>query len=398
MPSRVMILKPTILVFNKFYLPGYRAGGPVRTLVNVVAGLGDEFNFHIVTLDRDVGDSEPYSGVKTGVWTPIEKAKVLYLAESELSVNQLAILVARLSPDLLYLNSFFDPTFTQRILWARRWGKITGIPVVIAPRGEFSAGALRLKQWKKRAYLQVSRVAGLYSGLIWHASSPLEQAAILRELSFVTEDQVQVALDLPPMEATARPEPHVRRTGEPLKLCFLSRISPMKNLDFALRALMHIEADVVLTIYGPKSEPAYWADCERLIAALPANVRVDEAGELHPTEVKARLAQHDLFLFPTRGENYGHVIHEALMAGLPVLISDQTPWQQVVDRGVGWVLSLDSELAFARQIDDYAAWPATQVAEIKGRAQAYAQEVATRPEVIDANRQLFLSAMGRVVS
>ncbi len=78
--------------------------------------------------------------------------------------------------------------------------------------------------------------------------------------------------------------------------------------------------------------------------------------------------------------------------------SDQTPWQQVVERGVGWVLPLDNELAFARQIDDFAAWPAPRVMKIKGLAQAYAHEVATRPEVIDANRQLFLTALGRVAS
>jgi hypothetical protein len=49
--------KPTILILNEYYLPGYKAGGPIRSISNLVSWLGDDFNFKIITTDRDYLDS-----------------------------------------------------------------------------------------------------------------------------------------------------------------------------------------------------------------------------------------------------------------------------------------------------------------------------------------------------
>ena len=57
------IRRVTVLVFIGYYLPGYKAGGPVRSIANVVETLGDEFEFRIVTSDRDLLDEVPYPGI-----------------------------------------------------------------------------------------------------------------------------------------------------------------------------------------------------------------------------------------------------------------------------------------------------------------------------------------------
>lgn len=162
----------------------------------------------------------------------------------------------------------------------------------------------------------------------------------------------------------------------------------MKNLDFALQALARAKTDLVFTIFGPKSDPNYWSKCESIISTLPTHIRVSYAGELLPGNVRVTLSKHDLFLFPTRGENYGHVIHEALGAGLPVLISDQTPWSDVAERKVGWAHSLTDIDAFASSIDEFASWGGQRVMETKYLAMAYAWERATSAEVIEANIRL----------
>lgn len=382
-----------ILVFTRFYLPGYRAGGPIRTLINMVDRLSDDFSFHIVTQDRDAGEREPYPEVVRDGWVAVGRAKVLYLDPAGVSLRRLIDLVAATSPDAIYLNSFFDPTFTQRILWARRLGRLGKTPVVLAPRGEFSAGALQLKKTKKLVFLRLSALAGLYRGLTWQASSELERADIQCHLRFVRTADIRIAMNLAPLEEPTDGAWSPRPEGEPLRVCFLSRISPKKNLDFALRVLAAVRAPVVFTVYGPKEVPPYWAQCERLIARLPANVRVDYGGSVHPDAVKRTMAQHDLFFFPTRGENYGHVIHEALHAGLPVLISDQTPWGAVAERGVGWAFSLDATIDFARTIDEVATWDAERLASVRTRATDYAREKAVSAEVLQANRAVFAAAV-----
>ena len=37
--------KLNILIFADYYLPGFKAGGPIKTLSNLVDQLGDEFHF-----------------------------------------------------------------------------------------------------------------------------------------------------------------------------------------------------------------------------------------------------------------------------------------------------------------------------------------------------------------
>lgn len=363
-------MKPKIAVFNKYYLPGYKAGGPIRTLANMVDHLGDDFDFYIVTLDRDAGDNESYPDIHHGEWNNVGNARVMYLRPETVSISTLVEIVSDLSPDAIYLNSFFDATFTQRILLARRLKKIKNIPVVLAPRGEFSQGALGINRFKKRAYLRLSSILGLYRDLIWQASSSLENQDIRRNLSFVQSSEVKEALDLAPKVSLQNIDLNTRQSDSPLRVCFLSRISPMKNLDFALKVLGEVSSSITFTIYGPKELASYWERCETLIEDLPDNVNVVYAGEVHPSNVNAELSKHDLFFFPTRGENYGHVIHEALLAGLPVLISDQTPWRDLEEHGVGWSYPLSDMPSFSSKIDE--------VAEISSE-----EQIAKRKKAVD---------------
>ena len=197
--------QPQVLAFLPAYLPGFKYGGPVRTLASMVEWLGDEIGFRIVTSDRDLGDAEPYRGIRLGVWQAVGKSQVLYLAPEELTLLRMRSIIRATPHDAMYLNSFFAPTFTIGPLLLRRLGAIPKRPVIIAPRGEFLPSALRLKRYKKRPYLAVVRPAGLYAGVTWHASSEAE-AARIRE--WVGADTEVVVLPNPlcprPLGAAAR--------------------------------------------------------------------------------------------------------------------------------------------------------------------------------------------------
>lgn len=383
--------KPVVLTFNRRYLPGYRAGGPIRTLSNMVDRLGNEIDFRIVTLDRDSGTNIPYSDILHGEWNAVGLAQVFYFQPRRVSIRKLVKLFNDVRPDVVYLNSFFDNIFTQRILWARRVGLLGNVSVILAPRGEFSSGALNLKRIKKMIYLRFAKTFSLSADLVWHASSEQERENLLRTLNFVRDKDVRVAMNLAPVEEQLEIAHKKRSNIEPLHVCFLSRISPMKNLDYALKVLMQVKSPVIFTIYGPKEITAYWEKCESLIASCPENIQVIYEGEVHPQLVKPTLAQHDLFFFPTRGENYGHVIHEALAAGLPVLISDQTPWNEVKRRDIGWVFPLSSFELFAEAIQEASNWTAEQRETIARRAQLFAIEKTTDSDVFIRNRDLFIN-------
>ena len=72
-------MKPIILTLVSGYLPGFKYGGPIRTIVNMVETLGEEFEFGIITTDKDLGESEPYPGVQLNSFNEVGKAMVYYV-------------------------------------------------------------------------------------------------------------------------------------------------------------------------------------------------------------------------------------------------------------------------------------------------------------------------------
>ncbi len=388
-----MTPKLRVLVFSGCYLPGFRAGGPISSLVNLVKALGAEVDFRIVTLDTDVGSDTPYPTVTSGVWQTVDGTEVLYLSRGAVSIRRLAAEIERHAPQLLYLNGFFEPVFTIRLMVARRLGLIRTIPVLLAPRGDCSPGALSLKRAKKAAYIRFARLAGLYRDLAWHASSAMERQDIMRVMTAVPSERVHVASVLT-AEAAAPPSPAPASSDGVLRVCFLSRISPIKNLDFALRVLATVQVPVVFTIFGPIEVSAYWAACEALFAQLPGHIRAVYAGEVPSADVRGTLAQHDLLFLPSRGESFGHVIHEALSSGVPVLTSDQTPWTDLDQHGAGWSLPLTSMAAFAQVIEAVSRRSPQEREAASARSTAYATLRADRKAAIRRTYELLSRVAG----
>lgn len=387
-----------ILALLDYFEPGYKAGGPIRTLGNMIARLGDEFEFRVITRDRDLGSAEPYPSIAVNEWSRVGKAEVFYASP----VKHLPVLLRLLrwnSCDVLYLNSFFSWKSAIVPLVLLRWGLVKDVPVVLAPRGEFSAGALELKAAKKRVYIALARMFGLCRRVIWQASSEAEAADIRRVMQCGTE-QIVVAPNLLPV-ATEEPgeckQESPRRQPGPLRIIFLSRISPMKNLHFLLSALKSVSATVSLDVYGPIEDSSYWDICSRLIDELQPNISVNYRGAVPADQVAKVFRQYDLFAFPTRGENFGHVIFESLNAGTPVLLSDRTPWRADTGGAIE-ILALDNEDAWTQAISRWAEEAERGVSCRYSRsARAYARAVCANDQALKMNRQLFSYATGRHV-
>lgn len=386
--------KPIILTFVDCYLPGYKSGGPVRTISNMVEQLGDELDFLIVTKDRDAQDTESYPNVVIDSWNMVGKAKVFYASPRKLSVMNVARLINETQHDVLYLNSFFCYPFTIRPLLARRLGLIPKRYTLIAPRGELSQASLEIKRWKKASYMPIARILGLYSDLIWQASSDFELEDIRRGMGSLAQ-LIVIAPNLPALPKVKREgeQQNDRAPGEPLRVCFLSRISLEKNLDYALHVLAKVKVPIEFGIYGSVSDELYWQRCQKLFKKLPAHVVVRYHGEVEHANVAQALSKHDLFFLPTTGENYGHVIFEALASGLPVLISDQTPWRNLEAIGVGWDLPLNGAEKFCAVIEAQAELDGEARAAQRHLVTRYAQQIALDKEVLLSNLALFREVM-----
>lgn len=387
-------MKPVILTFVGCYLPGFKAGGPIQTISNMVDRLGDEFDFKIVTSDRDLGDLTPYESVVINSFVSVGKAKVFYASPEMMRLRNLKHLINEIHYDILYLNSFFSYSFTIKPLILRRLKKLPNKPVIVAPRGEFSEGAIKRKwsKWvKKRAYLAFVKANKLYYGITWQASSEYEEQDIRRW--FGDSAIVQIAPNLTPFNREKNQELFKNRRKKEkdlLKIIFLSRISPKKNLDGALRVLEKVRGCVEMNIYGPLNDEAYWEKCREIIDKMPNNVSITYKGSVPHEEVAKIMSEHDLFFFPTHGENFGHVIYEALSVGTPVLISDRTPWKSLEKYSAGWEFPLEDEEGFVVEIDGLCKTPYEEYHHFSQGACAFSNLYSEHHRTFDANKQILL--------
>ena len=285
--------RPVVLVAIDWYLPAYRAGGPIRSVANLVAALGDDLDFRIVCGDRDLGAADPLP-VEMDQWQPHGKASILYLPQAQWTASRWAALLREVQPDRLYLNSLYSGPFS-RLPW--RIARDMGIPTTLAPRGMLGAGALSVKPWRKRGWLWMQKLTGAYRTIRWHASTEQEADEIR---AWFPDATVDVALNLPvPFD----PAP-LTREPRTLRILSVGRIHPIKNYRFGLEVAESLVQDGVTVQYrivGPIEEAQ---EAERLQAQAKA-IQLELVGGVPPTETRDHFAWADLVLVPSFNENFG---------------------------------------------------------------------------------------------
>lgn len=377
-----------ILTFTGYYLPSYKAGGPVKTIENMVENLSDDFEFYIITRDRDIGEHRSFKNVILDEWNQVGNAKVFYLNPENINKDSFNKLFELIQPDVIYLNSFFDPIFTILPL---RLNKTWNKKIVLAPRGEFSSAALRLKKWKKKIFLLIGKTIKLYENVVFQASSEFEEDDILKHLS--SNVKIVRAIDLPSrgqldVDLTSL-KTNFPKDNDAFKIIFLSRISPMKNLDFILDLFLEIEKKIEFDIYGPIEDSDYWAFCEEKIKKISTNIIITYKGSVSPNDIQATFANYDLFLFPSRGENYGHVIAESLSAGTRVLISDKTPWNNLKEKNLGWDIKLEDKPGFIDVINSFSLNLIVERKKDRSKVVNALKLLLLDPKKVEENRKLF---------
>lgn len=336
------------------FFPGKKYGGPPVSVDNICSLINDsDTQIYIVTTNHDLGDKERYQEIVTG-WNNRGNCKVLYLSDTDYTKSVFENVIKQISPDLLYLQGLFQ----RCILPCLHLSKKYGIKVLIAPRGELCSGAFK-KKYKKIPYLILLKKLGCLEGVYFQSTCEEETREILRWLTS-SSDKIFNISNIPSIPKY----PVVRATkisGE-IRIVFVSRLVPKKNLLYALNIFSEIKENVIFDIYGAIEDVDYWKICKDIINKLPINIKVTYKGVASHEEIHSIFANYHIFFFPTFSENYGHVIAEALSVGCYVLTSDQVPWLDMGEYGAGSCISLDNRSLFKKTIlyflemndDDYA--------------------------------------------
>ena len=345
--------KPIILIFIANYLPGFKYGGILVTVSNTIDHLNKKFEFKIITRDRDLNSRKPYEGIIYDKRQNVRNAKVRYLKPEDINFKYLISLIRDTDYDLIQLNSFFDPIFTLKVVLAKKLKLVSDKPMIIAPRGELMDGDFNRKFLKKFLFVKFALFTGFYGKLIWQASNELESKGFKKVMN-VKRDSICIAGDLPSLDHLNKiPDKKLPKSikSNRLKIIFLNRITTEKNLDYALKVIKKLKGNVIFDIYGPKQDKKHWYECEKIIKRIDKITKVAYKGSVPPDKVIDVFRDYDLFLHPTRSENYGHTIIESLIAGTPVLLSKgTTQWDNIEDEGMGWLAPLSDIDLFVKKI------------------------------------------------
>jgi glycosyltransferase involved in cell wall biosynthesis len=384
-----------IMVFCDYYLPGFKSGGGMWTVVNLVDRFKDRYDFFVVTRNHDgKADRKPYEQVTTGEWNRVGSAAVFYLGPRQLSVRAFSILLNEIKPDAVFLNSVFSlPSIT--FLRTRKSGQFSRIPVIVSPCGELAPATLKFKSTKKRLFLNYAKLAGLYKNVIWRASFELDAEEIK---SAIGQDiEVLCAPDLPPKTILSdfrlgdKPE----KTVGAARFVFVSRLVRKKNLHYLLERLSTFaNVEIVLDVVGPIEDKEYWKECEEAARNLPSSVKLNVLGPMPYPETLAHMRSAHFFVLPTLTENFGYVFIEALACGSPMLISDRTVWNDVEDKRCGWTVPLEDPVAWDRAIRTCVEMDQERFSQMAKAAREYALNWLADPAIESASSALLERAIG----
>ena len=374
-----------VLVFIDWYSPGYKAGGPIRSCLNLIARLSEEIDFHVVTRDTDYIDSEPYKEVKSNEWVKSleQNANVFYISSKNLSIQTIRRIINSSHWDCIYLNHVFSFYFSIiPLLFSKK------IKVVIAPRGAYADGALSVKSKKKTMYIHLANSLRLYKNVFFQATTETEKDQIEKYVR--NYQKVLVAQNLPSKENSQVESEIVKEIGT-LKLFYLARISPEKNLLFALEILnkKKYAGQITFDIYGAINDDKYWNRCQGVINDLPSNIRVEYKGSIKSSDINGVILNYHFLYLPTLGENFGHSILESLLMNVPVIISDQTPWNQLSSQNIGWDVVLKED-AFIEIISNALRLNNDSYQSMRISCEKYVQNFLSNSVQVEQSKQMFL--------
>jgi glycosyltransferase involved in cell wall biosynthesis len=376
--------KKKILLFSDWFYPGFMAGGPIQSSFNLINHLKDYYDFSVITRDTDYTDTIPYKGIKSDTWTILPNGmRVYYFSTQNLSYPNMTELIESEQFDVAYLNSMYSPRFTIMPLFILNRLKKN---VILAPRGMLAPSAIAIKSWKKRPFLLWIKNSSLIKNMIFHAAS--EQEARHISNVFGKKAEIRLAPNLPgkmelPAFTVKRKDPGM------VHLISVARVSPEKNLHFALEVLQKVKGKVKFDIFGPIYDYPYWEKCKAILNRLPENIKAEHFGPIAKDEIANALKDVHFLFLPTQGENFGHTILEAMVSGCPAIISDQTPWRKMEAAKAGFDLPLNNQEGFVKAIESAIAMDSSTFKEWSEGTRKYAADFINNPDLLKQSIHIF---------
>ena len=325
-----------ILVIYDYFSPAWKAGGPIRSIEQLIIQMPSAYQFYVICSAYDYGEDKPIENIIVDQWVDWKgKAKVYYNSSRKPDISFYKKAYHKIKPSVIFINGLYSLYYNIKPLIAAQSfiKKNLQTKIILSPRGMLHPGALSQKRHKKKIFFLVFKYLGIQKNIIWHATDDKEVHFIRSKFR---DARITIAGNFPKL---SKPMPtQVKERGK-LIMGTIALISPMKNHLEIIKDLHSIKQQITWHIYGPVKDQAYWDLCNKAINDLPSNIQVVYHGSIPPDKVTLALEQMQVFILPSKSENFGHSICEALSAGRPVITTDTTPYSQLQDFKAGFTIN-----------------------------------------------------------
>jgi len=322
-----------------------RSGGPATAIVPMCRALLREgIEVLLITTNHGLGEGEvsrtcDYKGLPARFFPS-------QLGESFKYSRPLAVwLAANISDfDLVHIHSVFNHASVAAAHACRK----AKVPYVIRPLGTLEPWSMAQKPLRKHFFLQVSGKGILRRAAAVHYTTEAEKCATERLLGFNHGRVIPLGVE---SNASGRSDglaQHFPNLAGESYVLVLSRLHPKKGLDLLIDVFLSLVQTqqfghwrLVIAGDGPLD---YVQNLKARVALSPQRDRIVFTGWLDGEKKQAVLGGASLLALPSRQENFGLCVMEALSHSVPVLVSSSVNLaEQIEAANAGWIAAIDKD-------------------------------------------------------
>lgn len=325
-----------VLHFLPVYLPAWQYGGPIFSVSRLCQGLVQHgIDVRVITTNSGLRD---FPSAKLGCTQIVNGVEVIYYPvdshNGHIRSNALveALPVHMEWADLLHLSSIWQPLG----LPVQQRAHAAGIPVIQTLRGALGPYSWRRGWWKKIPYFLAKERPVLQKASALHCTT-LQESREIKWLQLAPPHWIfPNPLDLTTFK---RDDSFKLKWRTALKIksdqkVFLvaGRMHHKKGLDLLPGVLHELRSKDWSIIFAGNDEDSTLRSIRRKIFQLGLYDRCFWLDTLPPNQLSELYSAVDCLLLPSRHENFGNVVVEAISCGCKVIASDKVGSTEFFDR------------------------------------------------------------------
>ena len=232
--------------------------------------------------------------------------------------------------DIVHIYGLWKPFLFKVFYIAKKLKK----KIIISPLGGLEPWALEQKKIKKKIAWWVYQKKIMNSADIIHVTSNLEEKNVIEKKIYSKIKIIGHGINLIDGYKLSCKKNVIK------KIIFFSRIHKKKGILELVDAWSKVnnKKNWIIEIYGPISDESYLKKINKKIFDLKLAGSIFVKNSVFSTLEKEKIfTRADGFILPSKSENFGLSIGEALAYGLPVLTTNDTPWKIINEYKAGLV-------------------------------------------------------------